>query len=436
MSTVPPMKPMKIVMVTNTYLPHVGGVARSVSSFAGEFRRRGHDVLVVCPEFEGAPEREPGVLRVPAIQNFNGSDFSVVLTVPRALRLAVEEFEPDIIHSHHPFLLGSTAVRLARGLNCPLVFTHHTMYEQYTHYVPGDSQAMRRFVIHLSTNYANLSDEVFAPSESVADILRRRHVRVPVRVVPTGVNLDDFEPGSGRGFRQIMGIPEDAFVIGHVGRLAAEKNLDFLTDGLARVLADLPDAHLVVVGQGPAGDAMKARLEAAGVSGRVHFAGVLQNRFLVSAYKAMDAFAFASQSETQGMVIGEAMAASVPVVALDAPGVREMVRDGVNGRLLPPGDEAMFADALCAIARLRREDRADFRAAARRTAEAASLARSADAALEAYTTLIGRSTDPTRAAADEAWSRTLRLLRTEWDLLSNMADAAVARDGGEDGVPS
>lgn len=417
---------MKIAMLTNTYAPHVGGVARSVQAFADEYRRRGHDVLVVCPRFEGAADDEPGVLRIPALQNFNGSDFSVVLSVPRALRSAIEDFGPDILHSHHPFLLGSTAVRLARALDRPLVFTHHTLYEHYTHYVPGDSAAMRRFVIHLSTNYANLSDEVFAPSESVAEILRKRAVRVPVRVIPTGVDLTAYDGGSGSGFRRIMGIPEDAFVIGHVGRLAEEKNLGFLGDALARVLTAAPDAHALVVGQGPEHDALRARVTAAGVDRRVHCAGVLQQRFLVSAYKAMDVFAFASRSETQGMVVTEAMAAGVPVVALDATGVREVVRDGINGRLLPEtADAATFADALATLAAT---DRRSLRAAARATAEGLSLDRSADLALSAYRTLLGSRDLSPREAADEAWSRSLRLLRTEWDLLSGMADAAVGRD--------
>lgn len=427
---------MKIAMLTNTYAPHVGGVARSVHAFAEEFRRRGHEVLVVCPQFEGAPAGEAGVLRVPALQNFNGSDFSVVLTVPRSLRTAIEDFGPDILHSHHPFLLGSTAVRLARALDRPLVFTHHTMYEQYTHYVPGDSQAMRRFVIHLSTNYANLSDEVFAPSESIAEILRKRAVRVPIRVVPTGVRLADYAAGcgSGSGFRRIMGIPEDAFVIGHVGRLAAEKNLGFLGAALAGALAAMPSAHALLVGQGPEGDTLRAAFAAAGVSGRAHFAGLLQHRFLVSAYKAMDVFAFASRSETQGMVVSEAMAAGVPVVALDAPGVREVVRDGVNGRLLP--EDAPAAAFAAAVGAIFTGNRAALRAAARSTAEGLSLERSADLALAAYRELLGGRTSHPREAADEAWSRTLRSLRTEWDLLSGMADAAVARDTEEDGTPA
>src|SRR3990172_3888517 len=128
---------MNIVMFTNTYTPHVGGVARSVEAFSGAYRRRGHRVLVVAPEFADQPQHEEDVVRIPAIQNFNGSDFSVVLPVPGSLDDVLDAFKPDIVHAHHPFLLGNTAVRVARFRELPLVFTHHTLYEQYTHYVPA-----------------------------------------------------------------------------------------------------------------------------------------------------------------------------------------------------------------------------------------------------------------------------------------------------------
>ena len=124
---------MNILMMTNTFTPHVGGVARSVEAFTAEYRRRGHRVLVVAPEFENMPEHETGVIRMPAIQHFNGSDFSVVLPTPGFLSSALEEFRPDIVHSHHPFLVGGTALRIARTHELPLVFTHHTMNEQNTH---------------------------------------------------------------------------------------------------------------------------------------------------------------------------------------------------------------------------------------------------------------------------------------------------------------
>jgi 1,2-diacylglycerol 3-alpha-glucosyltransferase len=417
---------MKIVMVTNTYLPHVGGVARSVEAFTEEYRRRGHDVMVVCPEFEGAPDDERSVMRIPALQHFNGSDFSVVLAAPPSLRAGVEKFGPDIVHSHHPFLLGASAVRLARVLDVPLVFTHHTMYERYTHYVPGDSEAMRRFAVNLSTNYANLSDAVFAPSQTVGGILHSRGVHVPIHVVPTGVQLSRFEEGSGSGMRAVLDIPSEAFVVGHVGRFAPEKNLAFLGNSVARFLAEYPQAHALFVGGGPSLPVLTEAFASRGVSGRVHFTGVLEGRFLVSAYKAMDVFAFSSVSETQGIVLVEAMAAGVPVVALSAAGVTEVVRDGENGRALSGDDEDAFVAALRWTAERPAAEKAALREAAFQTSRDFSIQAASARALGLYEDLVHQ---PRRSqeAAEEAWGRTMRLLRTEWDLIVNMADAAVSR---------
>lgn len=413
---------MNILMVTNTYVPHVGGVARSVTTFAEQYRSRGHRVLVVAPVFPGMSEVEPDVIRVRALQNFNGSDFSVVLTAPLYLTRAVEAFRPDVIHSHHPFLLGGTAMRLARSLRVPLVFTHHTFYERYTHYVPGDSPPLKRFVVHLCCNYANMSSEVFAPSESVAEILRARGVKTPITVVPSGVGVEDFQAGSGEGLRAALGFPETGAVVGHVGRLAEEKNLDFLARALASFLIAVPDSHGLVVGDGPSKERMIAILREAGVLERACFTGTLQGRLLVSAYRAMDVFAFSSLTETQGLVLAEAMAAGVPVVALDAPGAREVVRDGVNGRLLPTAEEGAFADALAWVIGRPPAERASMRAAAVATAQALSLPVCAELALSAYERLIAANARV--AEEDEAWHRTLRLLRAEWDLAAATMGAA------------
>ncbi|MFW6163868.1 MAG: glycosyltransferase, partial [Planctomycetota bacterium] len=227
---------MRIAMFTNTYLPHVGGVAQSVDRFTRGYRQRGHRVLVVAPRFEGQPEAEEDVVRLPAIQNFNGSDFSVVLPASDELRRAIEAFEPEIIHSHHPFLIGNTALRQAARYGVPLVYTLHTMYEHYTHYVPLGRDAMKRYVVELVTGYANLCDGVIAPSESVEAILHDRGVTTPIAVVPTGVDTETFGSGDGRAARQRLDMPSGAFLIGHVGRLAPEKNLVFLAQALAHTL--------------------------------------------------------------------------------------------------------------------------------------------------------------------------------------------------------
>ena len=414
---------MKIVMMTNTYLPHVGGVARSVSSFTEEYRRRGHRVLVVAPEFPGTPKDEVDVVRVPAIQNFNGSDFAVVLPLLSDLDDALDAFEPDLIHAHHPYLLGMTALREARSRNLPLVFTHHTRYEYYTHYVV-DSPVMKRFVIELATRYANLCDLVFAPSESIAGLLRERGVTTPIEVVPTGIRIERFAQGDGKSFRRQHGIPERAFVVGHISRLAPEKNLGFLAEAVAGFLERHPEAHFLVAGRGPSEAEIRQILQRHQVADRYHLAGVLVGRQLADAYHAMDVFAFSSKSETQGLVLVEAMAAGTPVVALDAPGAREVVRDEKNGRLVMVEDTVRFREALDWIFHLPPEQRQQLKDAARRTAEQFALPLTADKALACYQKLL--AVKPKRYSRDEeeAWDQLIRRIRAEWDIVRQMMEAA------------
>jgi glycosyltransferase involved in cell wall biosynthesis len=417
---------MNILMVTNTFAPHVGGVARSVSAFTAEYQRRGHRVLVVAPEFEDQPENEANVIRIPAIQNFNGSDFSVALPVPRFLRSEIEDFGPDVIHSHHPFLLGATAVRVAHFYDRPLVFTHHTRYEQYTHYVPGDSPALKRFVIDLATHYANLCDSVVAPSQSIADLLQQRGVRAPIIVIPTGVDVSRFAEGDGAAFRTAAGIPVDSFVIGHVGRLAPEKNLSFLTDAVIAFLTRHPQAYFLLAGRGPLEVQLRRHFEESGLAARLHMTGILEGMRLVDAYHAMDAFVFASKSETQGMVLTEAMAAGTPVIALDAPGVRDVLRDRRNGRLLK---EDASVDAFCGALEwqfsMPKSARNQLTTEAVDTAQAFSLDRSAKRSLDLYAR-VARDQRVDRRKPYRLWAATRRLIATEWELLKGISEATGA----------
>jgi glycosyltransferase involved in cell wall biosynthesis len=397
-------------------------VARSVEAFAKAYRELGHRVLVVAPESEDAPEYETDVFRIPAIQHFNGSDFSVVLPVPSGLSDKMEEFNPDIIHSQHPFLLGMTAVRIARTLNLPLVFTHHTLYEQYTHYVPGDSPAMKRFIIELSTRYANLADQVFAPSESIRDILIERGVTSPVLVMPTGVNVERFAYGKGADFLVKKQISEDAFVVGHMGRLAPEKNLEFLARSVVAFMKEHGQAVFLLVGAGPSQEAIEQIFAEAGMSDRRCMCGVLVKNDLADALNAMSVFAFASKSETQGMVLTEAMSSGLPVVALDAPGVREVVVDAGNGRLIREETEEAFAAALQWVYARSRDEMDILIAAARATAEAFSMAASARKALAAYENL--RPDPAIRQHEDElGWDQIRGRIKAEWDILKTLAQS-------------
>lgn len=418
---------MKISMFTNTFRPHVGGVANSVAAFAQDLRSRGHQVMVVAPTFPGldqAEDQRNSVIRVPAIQNFNGSDFSVRLLLPGQFSHQLDQFAPDIIHCHHPFLLGDAAMRTARHRGLPLVFTHHTLYERYTHYVSFDAPVMQRFVIELATRFANLCRTVIAPSESIAELLKQRGVTTPCRVVPTGVDTEFFGNGKRERFRQKNAIDPEAIVFGHLGRLAPEKNLDFLARAMIIACRSLEQGIFLVAGAGPSAAKIKTRFADAGLADRLIMVGGLQGDDLADCYAAMDLFVFASTSETQGMVLTEAMAAGQPVIALDAPGAREVVEDRRNGRLLPQSvDTEEFA--LAVTSSIADRDGLDaWREQALQTAERFSRQASAQRLEDVYREAL-EPRPANKEANLDAWDALLESVHAEWDLVRSKIGAAV-----------
>jgi len=411
-------------MFTNTYLPHVGGVAKSVDAFAREYRKRGHECLVIAPEFEGAEESTEDVVRVPAIRNFHGSGFSVRLPDPIRIDGALHRMRPDIVHSHHPFLLGDTALRVAKGRDLPMVFTHHTLYERYTHYVPFDSELTENLAIRLATEYANMTDQVVAPSASVADLLRRRGVERPIAEIPTGIDLAFQQSGDAAAARRRWNLPENALVAGHVGRLAAEKNLHYLAEAVIRYLRARENARFLLVGDGPARKNLGLRFAEAELDDRVVFTGALRGRDLADAYAAMDCFVFASTSETQGMVLAEAMGSGAPVVALDASGAREVVASGENGVLLPRN--APPEDFAAAVARLHDDpdERGRCRSGAEATARSLTQEVCAGRMLDIYEQRIGHPKERSRRRLTALeFEKIANRLHAEWDLLASKTSA-------------
>ncbi|MFO7964352.1 MAG: glycosyltransferase [Desulfobacterales bacterium] len=418
---------MNICMFTNTYLPHVGGVAKSVSMFSEDLMRLGHNVLVIAPTFAGKmlENRPEEIKRVPAIQNFNGSDFSARIALPFLLSTTINEFRPDIIHSHHPYLLGDAALRTARRHDIPLIFTHHTRYEEYTHYVSMDSQQMRKFVITLSTNYANLCNRVIAPSRSIRDLLKKRGVLIPVVEIPTGVDIDFYSKGDSGRFRRHYTIPEDMPIIGHVGRLAPEKNIPFLARAVS-IFLEKNDGVFLVVGGGESKKTVLDIFRKKGMAHRLIMTGVRNGLELVDAYSAMDLFVFASRSETQGMVLIEAMAAETPVVALSASGVREVMSDRENGRLLDPeSSEIQFAEAMEELAECGNLKHL-FKRNAARTAQHFSRNTCAEKLADLYESA---SEEHFRYEPDSnlfaSWDKLLRAISVEWDLIAEKTTALI-----------
>ncbi len=414
---------MNILMVTNTYLPIVGGLELSIQSFTAEYRKRGHRVKIIAPEFDNSPQ-DADVIRVSALKNFNGSKYSIKLPMPVFFVKALGGFKPDIIHTHHPFLLGDTALRLAYAHNVPLVFTHHSLYEENIHWMPGATEALKKFIIALSTGYANFCDTVIAPSESVAEMIKEHGVKTPIEVIPTGLHLNQYR-GTSENFKKEKQIPEKDFVVGYVGRLAEEKNLPFLMRATASFLQKEKKALFLVVGSGPMEEAIATHFKDLNLEKQLRFAGEMKGAKLIEAYQAIDVFAFASQSETQGMVLNEAMAAGTPVVGVDAPGVRDIVIDKVNGRLVSSENEEEFAQALSWVYDRSPAQRIKLADGAKETAKKYSVELSASKALKVYESLKTEETARHRKLKKKDLFKFLQHVNAEWDLFSNFAKATM-----------
>jgi glycosyltransferase involved in cell wall biosynthesis len=277
-----------------------------------------------------------------------------------------------------------------------------------------------------------LCDAVIAPSESIAQLIRQRGVTAPIEIIPTGIDVQAFGSGRGAEFRRTHRLPENVFVVGHVGRLAPEKNLSYLARAVCAFLKQTRRARFLVVGDGSSAQEFRELFEQEGLIDRLVMLGVQTGQDLYDAYAAMDVFAFASLTETQGMVVAEAMAAGLPVVALDASGVREVVHDGENGLLLdanaPEEEFAARLDRIKTVPQLRER----LRAGARRTARQFSRAESAKRALALYRKVLLQTRRERRQTEEDDFKALLKRIEVEWALVSEKAGAVLkALTGGE-----
>jgi 1,2-diacylglycerol 3-alpha-glucosyltransferase len=358
---------VRIALFTNNYLPFCGGVTISVETLRRGLQQRGHDVWVMAPRFRGMPDGAPGVLRYPSIPATTYPEFPLAIPYAPSVAARVRALAVDVFHAHHPFLLGPAAGRLARRAGRPLVFTYHTRYEKYAHYVPLTRTLVEAAAVRLSTRFAARVDAVITPSVVVRDELVRRGVRAPMTVVPTGVDLEHFRPGDRAAARRALGLPDGDPVLLYVGRLDREKSVDRVLLAFDRVASTVPRARLVLVGHGKEAERLRRLAGSLAAAARVTFLGALAHDALPACYRAADLFLFASETETQGLVLAEAAACGLPAVAVDASGCDEVVRDGETG-LLTKSDPTALAESAIGLV-LDGERRAGMAVRARDVAE-------------------------------------------------------------------
>ena len=330
-------RPLRIAMFTNSYLPFTGGLPLSVERLKRGLEAQGHEVLVVCPSY-GTIQTEPSVWRVPALAR-EGS--MIRLANPFHLRTwkRLKEFDPDVIHLHHPFWLGTLGLRLARRLKVPAVFTYHTRLEHFAHIVPLPGALFRNVVAHWIINrFANRCDSVIVPTPVTRDYIRLIGVHVPVDVQPTGVETELYcnqDPGRLSDLRAEAN-PDGRLLLVTAARLSPEKNLPFILRAMAALRArGAPSFRLLVLGEGDERAALEAMIEDLDLHDCVRLMGAVPSEEVPSWLMISDIFVFASAAETQGMVVLEAMAAGLPVVAVNSSGIDAFVENRETGYATP-----------------------------------------------------------------------------------------------------
>ncbi len=327
-------------MVSDCYTPVINGVVTSIGCLIGALEAEGHEVVLCCPGHETVTEAEPGVVRFRSSPFwFHKAERFTFPWPPRSLGAFSLPF--DVVHIHTPFNLGSLGALAALMRGLPSVFTHHTLWEEYVHYLPVPEAVLKPVARHLCRTFAQAADRVVAPSFQVRERLRAQGVSRAIDVVPTGIDPEVFRGGSPQEAASELGLGQEDRLFVYIGRVAKEKSIDFVLRAFSMASQDRDDLALVVVGDGPARNSLEQL--AAKLGGRISFVGFQPRPCLKHYLARASGFLFASQTETQGLVLLEAQAAGVPVVAVSASGTSEAVEAGRTGVLLEPDDLEAFA---------------------------------------------------------------------------------------------
>ena len=375
------MECLRIGLFTEIYRPVVNGVVASIETLAEGLRGRGHQVYCFAPHMPGYVETDGPVVRIPSLPLPTRTPYRLVIPLVSRRDVNAVIKRLSVVHVHSPFVTGWMGVRYARRYGMPLVYTYHTQLEAYAHYVPFEANATRFAASQLTRTFANLVDAVVVPTPAMAERLKELGVTVRMEVVPSGIDVAHFAAGKrDENLRARLGVRPGERLLLAVGRLAKEKNLELLLRALA--IANDSSLKLAVAGDGPHRQALEAIARAGGIAGSARFLGVVGREALPDLYASADAFVMPSTTETQGLVLAEALAAGALVIAADAPQNRDVL--GGAGILVPPAAEA-FARALCGVPAVRESAEAEI---ARTAAQRFAGTRQIDRMLALYESLM------------------------------------------------
>ena len=348
---------MHILMISDVYFPRINGVSTSIDSFRSELRALGHRVTLICPEYPEAHTLarahdhvdDEDILRIPARGVMRDpEDRMMRFSAITGLIPILQSRAVNIVHIHTPFVAHYAGVKIARALKIPVVESYHTFFEEYLYnYIPWLPKSwLKAAARYFSRSQCNAVDGLIVPSSPMRNTLLTYGIKTAMHIIPTGLNFAQFDTPPQRDFRAELGMTTDQPLLLFVGRVALEKNIDFLLDMLPFVLAKAPNAVLVIAGEGPAERHIKNKIQQLGLNSSVKCIGYMRrDGALQDAYRAADVFVFASRTETQGLVLVEALALGTPVVALGVMGTLDVLNPQ-GGCIIPPEEPRAFAEAV------------------------------------------------------------------------------------------
>ena len=348
---------MRVLFISDVYFPRVNGVSTSIRTFRADLRDAGVDTVLVAPAYgdskdTGTGNDEPGVLRVPSGRvPRDPEDRRMKSAALRQVLAGLDTQHFDLVHIHTPFVAHYAGVRFAAQRAIPVIATYHTFFEEYLHhYVPVLPRVFGRALARSFTrSQAAQLAAIVAPSEPMRALLTDYGVTTRIQVIPTGLPADRYLPGDGARFRAGFEIPTNRPLLLYVGRVAHEKNIEFLLHAFVALRRTRQDAMLVIAGEGPAREHLQSLVAQLGLRPDVHFIGYLdRERALADCYAAADVFVFASRTETQGLVLLEALAQGRPVVSTVHLGTASILQAGCGARVAPEKPDA-FAQAIACI---------------------------------------------------------------------------------------
>lgn len=341
---------MRIGLFTDTYPPFINGVSTSVFMLKKALERKGHQVFVVTLNNESLHykfDEDDTVIRIPGLP-IGIYDYRVTGLYPLRAMNIIRKWKLDVIHSHTEFSVGTFARIISRQFNIPLVHTYHTLYEDYVYYITKGyfDRPSKKVVEYLTQFYCDkTANELIVPTKKIYDLFKEKYsVDKNIYIIPTGIEIDRFyveniDKNKVAELKKNLGLSKETFNIVFVGRIAKEKNLDLLLEGHKDIIEKNKNVNLIVIGDGPDMDLYKEMANLLGIKDNVIFAGKVPWEEIPAYYRTGDIFATASTSETQGLTVIEAMAASIAPICIDDESFRNTVVDGLNGRIFKDKDE-------------------------------------------------------------------------------------------------